>query len=108
MILIIGAIISLLVFLILFWFYSSAEHAHKKKLAEQTQAASKHFTISSKDIETIAGEDVITTQLDLARAYIETDRKSLAKNILNNVLKQGNAEQREEAKRLLLNLQVVS
>lgn len=49
----------------------------------------------------IAGDDVISTQLDLARAYLETGSAILAKTILKAVVKQGSATQREEAKRLL-------
>lgn len=49
----------------------------------------------------IAGDDVIATQLDLARAYLETGSAILAKTILKAVVKQGSATQREEAKRLL-------
>jgi FimV-like protein len=49
----------------------------------------------------IAGDDIISTQLDLARAYLETGSAILAKTILRAVVKQGSATQREEAKRLL-------
>jgi FimV-like protein len=49
----------------------------------------------------IAGDDIISTQLDLARAYLETGSAILAKTILKAVVKQGSATQREEAKRLL-------
>jgi FimV-like protein len=59
------------------------------------------FTISSHDINAIAGDDVIATQLDLARAYIETGRKQLAKKILIYVLTQGTVNQQQEAQRLL-------
>jgi FimV-like protein len=52
-------------------------------------------------IPTIAGDDIFATQLDLARAYIETGKKSLAKKILTSVLKQGSAVQQREAKTLL-------
>lgn len=56
------------------------------------------------DVTAIAGDDVITTQLDLAKAYIETDRKHLAKNILETVVKQGSRVQQEEAQRLLVSV----
>lgn len=59
------------------------------------------ITITSHDINAIAGDDVLATQLDLARAYIETGRKQLAKKILDHVVKQGNSSQQEEAKYLL-------
>lgn len=59
------------------------------------------ITISSKDITAIAGEDKIATQLDLARAYIETGRKQLAKKILDDVLRRGAEIQQQEAQRLI-------
>lgn len=58
----------------------------------------------SEDILAIAGDDVITTQLDLARAYIETGRKQLAKTILESVAQQGSAPQQQEARHLLLSV----
>jgi FimV-like protein len=60
-----------------------------------------HSIASSKDITAIAGEDVIATQLDLAKAYIEMDQKNLAKRILNDTLKCGNTAQKNEARQLI-------
>ncbi len=56
----------------------------------------------SEDLLPIAGDDVISTQLDLARAYIETNNKHLAKPILQLVLEQGSKLQISEAKELLV------
>lgn len=56
----------------------------------------------SEDLLPIAGDDVISTQLDLARAYIETNNKHLAKPILQLVLEQGSKLQITEAKELLI------
>lgn len=53
------------------------------------------------DLTSIAGDDVIATQLDLARAYIETNNKKIAKKILRLVLNQGNKVQKEQARALL-------
>lgn len=61
----------------------------------------KSISITSSDITAIAGDDVVATQLDLARAYIETGRKQLAKRILEFVLEQGSDKQRQEAHRLM-------
>jgi FimV-like protein len=58
----------------------------------------------ANDFSAIAGEDVVTTQLDLARAYLETGKSFLAAEILNNVIKQGNAIQRAEAQQLMKSL----
>jgi len=57
----------------------------------------KLLLLAVKTLKTIAGFDVMTTQLDLARAYIETGRKNLAKNILNNVMLHGTADQQLES-----------
>ena len=56
------------------------------------------------DFTPFAGEDVIATKLDLARAYLEADKKPWAKTILVSVLLQGNTLQQEEAERLLADL----
>lgn len=55
----------------------------------------------SVDLTAIAGDDVMTTQLDLARAYIETGQRQSAKPILETVVKEGSRVQQEEAQRLL-------
>src|SRR5690242_8309082 len=63
---------------------------------QSTKTESHHQTLSNKDIEMLAGDDVVTTQLDLARAYIEMGKNNLAKSILFHVSKQGNTEQQHE------------
>ena len=55
----------------------------------------------SPDVHAIAGEDPVSTQLDLARAYIESGKNQLAKIILESVAETGCAEHQEEAQRLL-------
>jgi FimV-like protein len=57
--------------------------------------------ITSQDIKAIAGEDVMVTQLDLARAYIELGKKSLAKQILEHVLANGDQPQQMVARQLI-------
>jgi FimV-like protein len=53
------------------------------------------------DLSAIAGDDIITTQLDLAHACIESGREKMAIQILKRVIEQGNANEQKEAKRLL-------
>ncbi|GEM_PF-2490499 len=60
------------------------------------------ITITSQDIKAIAGDDVITTQLDLARAYIEIGKKKLAKKILDHVIEHGNVSQKQTAQHLMM------
>lgn len=57
--------------------------------------------VSMRDMEAIAGDDLLATQLDLARAYLESDKKQFAKKILEQVLEQGSATQQMEARQLL-------
>ena len=60
--------------------------------------------LATQDLAAIAGDDVIATQLDLARAYIETGSGKLAKAILKGVIKQGGKADQQEAQRLLSTL----
>ncbi len=80
-------------------FLSYGENNSKKTASQQPRKV-----ITSKDIAAIAGEDVMTTELDLARAYIEIDNKKLAKEILDHVIKQGNAVQQQQARELINSL----
>ncbi|MBV9576225.1 MAG: hypothetical protein JO149_06345, partial [Gammaproteobacteria bacterium] len=52
-------------------------------------ATHKLLESEKNNISAIAGDDVIATQLDLARAYIETGSKLAAKMILEEVIAQG-------------------
>jgi pilus assembly protein FimV len=56
---------------------------------------------SSKDISAIAGDDLVSTQLDLAKAYMEMGQTNLAKRILNETLKVGDPAQKSAARQLI-------
>jgi len=62
---------------------------------------SKESYHNDHDLSAITGDDIMTTQLDLARAYLETDRKSLAIQILKYVIQKGNSDQQHEAQQLM-------
>lgn len=62
------------------------------------------YTITSHDIKAIAGDNVIATELDLARAYLEIGKKQLAKQILGHVTQHGDVNQQQEAQRLMASL----
>lgn len=64
------------------------------KAKQQANLAMKVFT-------DISGDDVFSTQLDLARAYIETGSQKLASDILKQVVAKGSVAQRSEARTLL-------
>jgi FimV-like protein len=78
----------------------------KKQLRNSQSHSSTPSTrvITSQDIKAIAGDDVMATQLDLARAYLEMNKKSLAKKILTHVEQNGTQEQRRTATQLMTQL----
>lgn len=96
---------SVFIFTLGLYFILRKPSVKSKETSAQIPAPSMTEKILSKanltDLTAIAGEDVIATKLDLARAYIEADMNALAKQILDSVVKQGNKEQQEEAQRLL-------
>jgi FimV-like protein len=79
------------------------ERQHARSMPE-IQEKKDVTVITSQDIKAIAGDDVMVTQLDLARAYIELDKKALAKQILQHVLQHGSQDQREVAQQLVASL----
>jgi pilus assembly protein FimV len=56
---------------------------------------------SLESLNLLEGADEIETKLDLARAYIEMEDTDGAKDILNEIVSEGNPQQRNEAQRLL-------
>lgn len=90
------------IFLFIFGLYFILRKpSHKKNIAPKQAKA------DPIDLTAIAGDDVMTTQLDLARAYIETGHKQLAEQILKYVLEQGNAAQQAQAQQLMTHLSCV-
>lgn len=89
---------------IIFFLRQKKASSKQSSITKTTSTPSVHI-ITSQDIRAIAGEDMITTQLDLARAYIEIGKKQLARKILDHASKQGNLSQRQAALQLLKNLQ---
>lgn len=64
---------------------------HRPPLAKQ----------DAHDFSAIAGDNVISTQLDLARAYIEMSQHALAKPILKEVIRAGDKQQKLQARELI-------
>lgn len=56
---------------------------------------------TQQDMTAIAGDNIFTTQLDLAKAFIETNNSKSAKKILKTVKRHGSTAQKAEAKHLL-------
>lgn len=89
------------IMVVLFLLYSviKAKITRAKKVS--APVSHKPKPLPNKDIEMIAGDDMVTTQLDLARAYIEMNKKHLAKSLLYHVSKQGKPQQQLEARQLI-------
>ncbi len=90
---------------LMFLFYVLLKTKNKKSSRNNTSAKTP-VVITSQDIKAIAGDNVITTQLDLARAYIEMGKKQLAKKILEHVIDHGNSVQQHEAKSLITAIEI--
>lgn len=56
---------------------------------------------NNDSIDAIAGEDIYSTYLDLARAYLETNRMTLANELLKQVSENGHDHQKKQANALL-------
>jgi len=56
------------------------------------------------ELDFLADADEVTTKLDLARAYIDMGDAEGAKDILDEVIEEGNDEQRSDAEGLLAKL----
>jgi len=69
----------------------TVHHARDEDEADHEAAATEFFT----------GEDTISTRLDLARAYLDMGDPEGARSMLDEVLAEGNATQKEEARKLL-------
>ena len=72
-------------------------------LTESTDTATATAVETSEDddFDFLAGSDETSTKLDLARAYIDMDDKEGAKDILEEVVQEGNDDQKAKAQELL-------
>ncbi|MDR3478690.1 MAG: FimV/HubP family polar landmark protein [Gammaproteobacteria bacterium] len=70
----------------------------------RSQQSDSDDAFTHKDFNRIAGEDVVSTQLDLAKAYIEMNQIQLAKGVLKQVLKHAKGEPKQTARQLMKTL----
>ncbi len=75
---------------------SVASTSKKSKRSEKITPSEALNHVSS-----ISAEDPVATQLDLAKAYIESGKAQLAKVILASVIRHGSTAYQQEAQRLL-------
>lgn len=74
------------------------------QIAEVEPAAVSTLATKSMDEEFFAGEDVIGTKLDLAKAYMDMGDPDGARSMLDEVLNEGNDEQKGEARKLMMDI----
>lgn len=72
--------------------------------AEPAKAESNASDDWDDDFDFLAGSDEVSTKLDLARAYIDMDDADGARDILAEVIEEGNAEQKAAAEALIRKL----
>ncbi len=91
-----GAILlfSLGVYLIFRYFYGNV-------MAADAVSQPPVIDLHASELASIAGDDLIATQLDLARAYLEIDNHPAAIKLLESISQQGNAGQKSDAAKLL-------
>lgn len=94
-------LISTFVSAVLVFLIFALSNTKKSKETKKNPSFHQPLTITSQDIKAVAGENVMTTQLDLARAYIEMGKKQLAKKILEHVISHGDANQKQDALKLI-------
>jgi pilus assembly protein FimV len=82
---------------------SAAEEGNQNKSWEIESATSDFSNIDFglDDADLLAGTDVVGTKLDLARAYIDMGDNDSARDILTEVIEEGNDKQKQEAKGLV-------
>lgn len=89
------------IFKMIFYPEASSRFTRTASLPRSIKSAKTQLPDAASDVSDISGGDHMATQLDLARAYIETGKKQFAKIILAAVIREGNANHQEEAQRLL-------
>jgi pilus assembly protein FimV len=74
----------------------------KAKLETSTAVTGSNDVVSlEEDLDFSVDADEVATKLDLAKAYIDMGDKEGAKDILQEVMEEGQAAQKQEAKKLL-------
>lgn len=61
-------------------------------------------SVDDEDLGFLSDSDEVATKLDLARAYIDMDDIEGARDIIGEIMKEGNAQQKQEAENLVARL----
>lgn len=76
----------------------------EQDLGQQLEPAALFDDLDDDGVSLLSEEDDVTQKLNLARAYIELGESHSARDMLNEVLADGDEEQREQAQQLLAKL----
>jgi len=83
-------------------FAARLQEASRQFDAETTKGSTAEESLD--DFDFLSGEDETATKLDLARAYIDMGDPEGARDILDEVLAEGNAGQQQEAREIIAQL----
>ncbi|EQD50994.1 protein containing Motility protein FimV, partial [mine drainage metagenome] len=81
----------------------TAIHTDTQQRFDESMAALVEHT-GTTFVPDIGGETMVNTKLDLAKAYIEMGDKDSACSILDEVMEEGSADQKEQAQNLIHSL----
>lgn len=77
------------------------ELPHSEVTMDSPESAVNEISLDEDDLDLLADLDETATKLDLARAYLEMGDAAGARDILNEVISEGNEDQKQDAKELL-------
>ena len=79
----------------------------QKKTANQNRVESQESHDTEGEYDYLGSEEGVAAKLDLARAYLAMDDRNAAQSTLQQVLKQGDKAQQQQARDLLKSLKSV-
>jgi pilus assembly protein FimV len=77
------------------------ELPHSELTMDFPESTVNEINLDEDDLDLLADLDEAATKLDLARAYLEMGDAAGARDILNEVISEGNEDQKQDAKELL-------
>ena len=83
---------------------TSDDAPNEDPLQQLADSLDSDADLDDDEFDFLSGSDEISTKLDLARAYIEMEDKDGARDILDEVVQEGNDEQKSQAEALIQQL----
>ncbi|MGD9153640.1 MAG: FimV/HubP family polar landmark protein [Gammaproteobacteria bacterium] len=102
-----GTVLIIILLLLLLLYKSFYRPVLKKQLSNDA-VTETHESAKNVNYKYLAGEDVVTAKLNLAHAYYDMEDFSSAKEVLVDIIREGTAEQQEEARNLLVKINKLS